>query len=302
MKKGIAVIWAVIITAVIALGAGGGASYYYLGTQQEKDTATENDLKTDSNSSEVAEVEEGGASQDSDTEVAEKVDTGDYKTLKFTSGETLKYPADWEVNKSNYIYSGSESYAINEGSKGNSGNYYLYDMKEWLKGPGPDEGYVMQKEDRAKAYQTMLEIYADKKLSAKSRMDLNDYSLEFFSYRSDGRADVKYIQSLDGKSRGFTMINTGGQDAGLALNYIASLYNKDSDKLIQISLPISHDFSEIKTLALRYGDYNMDSNELIRIDSEAHQDFVDMMMAERSELSFGNFLNTIDASITSVKF
>lgn len=302
MKKGIAVIWAVIITAVIALGAGGGASYYYLGTQQEKDTATENDPKTDSNSSEVAEVEEDGASQDSDTEVAEKVDTGDYKTLKFTSGETLQYPAEWDVIKSDAAYSGSENFSINEGSKGNSGNFSLYDMNEWLKGPGPDDGYVMQKEERAKAYRTMLEIYADKKLSAISRMDLNDYSLEFFSYRSEGRAGVKYIQSLDGKSRGFTMINTGGQDVGLALNYIVALYNKDSDKVIQISLPISHDFSEIKTLALRYGDYNMDSNELVRIDSEVRQDFIDMMMVDRRELSFGSFLNEIDASITSVKF
>lgn len=302
MKKGIAVIWAVVITALVALGVGGGASYYYLRLQPEENTVEESDLKTDSDSNEIAEVQEEEDAQVSDTKVTEKIDTGDFKTLTFSSGETLKYPAEWEVNKSNYVYSGSESYAINEGSKGNSGNFYLYDMKEWIKGPGPDDGYVMQKEERAKAYQTMLEIYADKKLSAKSRMDLNDYSLEFFSYRSDDRADVKYIQSLDGKSSGFTMINTGGQDVGLALNYIVALYNKDADKLIQISLPISHDFAEIKTLALRYGDYSMDSNELIRIDSEARQDFIDMMMADRNELSFANFLNQIDASITSIKF
>ena len=291
MKKGMATVWVVIITAIIALGVGGGGGYYYLNSQ------TENETDDDS----IVISEDGSVVEDDGEEdTAPLVDTSDWKTMKFDAGGSIKYPNDWQITDPDYAIKGIEIYMIDEDDKGGSGGIYLYDLEEWLQGPGPDDAYVMSKDEREDAYQTLKNIYNQKKLSPETRIELNDYRLEFFTYNQYDRSDVKYIESVDRESRGFTMVNAYGQDVGLATDYIVSLFNEKKNTVLMITMPITSDYSEMVKLQEQYGDYSQDTDELIRIDRDVHQDFMQLMMSDREDLSFGKYLYQIDAVAKSV--
>ncbi len=291
-----AAVWVVIITAVITLGIGGGASYYYL------DNDVEDGVVTESSSDESALIDNGLEENDDADEAL--VDTSGWKTLSLSLiNANIKYPSDWKISEETRGTEQGQTYSINENIKiWSMASITESDINEWLKGPKSDDAYVMQKDKREKAYKTMQNIFNDRKLSPDSRMELNNYYLEFFSYSAYNRADVKYIESDDGKSRGFTMFNTHGQDAGLSSLYMVSLYNKENQSLITVRMPFTEDFSEITELTDRYGDYSQSADEIVRIDNDVHQDFVDLMLSDREDLSFGDFLNEVDAVAKSVTY
>jgi len=298
MKKGMATVWAVTITILVMLTAGCGSGYYYL-----KYYEPEHQAKPDqeSQSDDVEDVQNKSSEDKSATENSSSVDTSHWKTLTFDSGESIKYPSSWAVKKSDINTSEYINYSINESAKGGSGSIFLYNLDEWLKGPGPDDGYVLDTATRQKAYETLSSIYQDRKLSAANRVKLNDYNLEFFTYSNYYRAFVNYRESNDGKWRGFTMVNSSGQDIGLSSDYVISLFNLTSKKVINIYMPLTDEFSEIKDLQSKFGNYTVESNELERINTEVHQDFVELMQADPSELSFYSFMQEIDAAAKSIK-
>ena len=293
MKKGMATVWVVIITVVVMLGVG-GAGYYLL------DNDTEDGA--------VAESDENVLVADDSVEPSEVLDAevgmSDWKTLSLmlASGE-IKHPKLWGLNESESSVNGQSNYYANN-DDGQSTYYAIsqFDMKEWLKGPNPDDGYVLQNADRKKAYQTMLNIFNEQKLSPETRMELNDYGVEFFTYSTADRSSVNYIESYDGKSRGFTMMNGYGQDIGLASSYVVSVYNKENNIVTSVTGYVSEDFSELKSLNKAYGDYSQEGDELVRIDRDVHQDFMQLMQSDRDDLSFGDFLNELDAVAKSVTY
>ncbi len=288
-------VWVVIITAIIALGVGGGGSYYYINLNTEKETDSSNAL-TDQNNC-LVQVDTDEEETDGST-----IDTSDWETLKFEDGASIKYPSDWGITVPEYSFEGIQYFVINEDDKGNSGRISMYDLDEWLKGPNPDDIYVMQKDEREVVYQSISNIYSDRKLSPESRVELNDYNFEFFTYHTQDRTDVNYIESNDGDSRGFTMINAYGQDVSLATSYNVSLFNKNENTLLHLSVPLTTNYSEIDELVDQYGDYSQDGDELTRIDGSVHQDFVQLMMSNREDLSFGSYLDQIDTIAESVTY
>jgi len=296
-----ATIWVVIITMILTLivGVVGGYTYrssWINGVPDIMNGRTSEEFCVDEGVCSQNDVEDSGGSK------ILSIDTSNWKTLEFDAGASIKYPSDWEITDPNYSIEGVEIYMINEDNKGGSGGVYLYDLDEWIKGPNPEDGYVMQKNKREAAYQTMLNIYSDRKLSPESRIELNDYGLEFFTYSMYDRADVKYIESDDGNSRGFTMINSYGQDVGLAADYVTSLFNQTENTVLKITMPISSDYSEISELIKQYGDYSQNADELTEIDRSVHQDFIQLMLSDRADLTFSNYLDQIDTIAESVTY
>ena len=306
MKKGMAPFWIVAITALVAIAVSGGAGYYIY-NEYSKDVAA---AKCDNAVNDHTEIESSATktigSTNSVNSSTVSIDTSSWKTSDLKMGNAkIKYPGSWTISENSNSTAEWFGYDVKTriNDQDTSGSIDQYDISEWLKGPGSDDGgYVMANNNRKAAYQTLSNIYNDRKLSPASRMELNNYYLEFFTYSNNNRGDVKYIESSDGKWRGFTMINTQGQDVGLTTDYKVSLYNKEKNIVTSILMPIGGEYTEIKQLRNRYGDYKQSNDQLTAIDRDVHQDFADMMLCDRADLSFGDYLDTVDASIKSLSF
>ncbi|GAH05135.1 unnamed protein product, partial [marine sediment metagenome] len=214
----------------------------------------------------------------------------------------LKYPSDWDVDESQFSVSGVNGYTIDysDAKKDSDGSINEYVLSTWL---DVEEGgpYALNKSARGKASDILEDIYSDQKLTASTRSELSDFAGEFLGYSARNRTDLKYLESSDGKSRGVSFVNTTGQDVGIVPIYHATLYNPDKNVVVEIWYHIPTTSKEIKALNDRLE--GVVPEQLTNIDTQIKTEFkTSVESSDRSDLSFGSLMDTVDKSIKSLSF
>ena len=179
-------------------------------------------------------------------------------------------------------------------------------MEQWLEGPGEDEAYVMTHDERQQAYQTMKDIYNQQSISQDNLEKISELELEFFGYSPAFRMDIKYITSNDNKSRGWSFLNTQGQDGGITPIYIANLFNPEKNVIISVFYHIPGDSKDIKRFNEKINKINMhrDWDTFVKPEWEQvmneFKNFVEN--TPRDQISFGNIMNQVDNTIKTLTF
>jgi len=140
MKKGMATVWVVIITTVIALGIGGG--YYYVENQNETEKlALQNQI--DESDKKIEELErsltaltlksENAQEGDEDSSSENSVISSDYSEYSLARyGLSFEYPTSWESNDLSEATCVDckifelANYSLSDDDKWEDGNQYIY--------------------------------------------------------------------------------------------------------------------------------------------------------------------------------
>ena len=289
-QEGISTVTGILITLLAAALIGAGIWYYYtyvVSPDLDKSaTTTTTPTKTETDK------------------------TAGWKTLTlaFSKG-TLKYPKEWvvenirkgDVNQP-YAYQITDNSLSRAEIRGQD-TISEYDIKTWLTGP-TDVGYVLSSSERKSALAVMKEIYQTQKITDETIVKLAKFHLEFFPYSGTSAIDWKYIESKDGKSRGFSCINTSGQDYAISADYIVSLYNPDKNIIVSISQKISDESKEIKALNDKlYDTAGKQVSNATAIDKTNHTEFkASVEGSKRADLSFGDYMDKADLIMKSLTF
>lgn len=290
VREGLAAIW-VIIIVILALVLGAIGGYYYFKYKSNKTTEMPSLTST--------------ASVTPTSTSTTATDTSDWKTLILPQGEKIKYPQSWTITKNTDQYSSTKQitdYKVNCTTETLCDYLDEYNVAEWFKGPDPNEGYVMSKEDRTQAVEVFKNIYKNQKISSQDLTDISKLSQEVLGYSSEYRTDLKYFASSDNKFRGLSFINTRGQDHGISPIYEISVYNPDKNVIINLSTRLYEgQYAEIDKLNAKLK--NVANSELEKVDKEIHQEFEDLVKNNtRSKYSFGAKLNEADQVMKTLTY
>jgi len=164
-----------------------------------------------------------------------------------------------------------------------------------------NEPYTMPSAERKQALTLMKEIYSNQKLAPELINRLSKFSIEFFPYNGSSAISWKYIASTDNKSRGFSCINTSGQDVGIYPTYYVVLFNQDENAVVNIDYSMSSFTKETKALNDQLNNTALNQQEIVN--TRIHAEFKTLIESKtRSQLSFGELMDTIDLAMKSLKF
>lgn len=176
-------------------------------------------------------------------------------------------------------------------------------VNEWLKGPTPDEGYVLPLSDRAPAVALLKSIYEDKGLTDKTKLEFSQMSGEFLGYATKYRVAVQYLASNDNSYRGISFFNLQGQDVGVYPVYYVTLYNPEKNIIISATYIIPYNSKELQSAnkAFAHGVGNLAPEKIGALDMKAKESMTVLLETQsRSKFSFGPTLNTIDTYIKTL--
>lgn len=216
--------------------------------------------------------------------------------LALPTGAIIQVPPYWEVKKlpttidyqTHDITSPEGQFSVSE-----------INTAQWLKGPAPDEGYVISHEYRPKALVVLQNIYDHQEITAADRMAFNETAGEFFGYSQNYRSALSYVASTDNSFRGISFYNLLGQDIGVSPIYYVVLYNPATGSIIFANYYLEAETPEVAAVnaKLRAIDWTKtnDNKKLEALDREARNGFKKLVEeTARKNLSFGNALDTVD--------
>ncbi|OGL67293.1 hypothetical protein A2856_01220 [Candidatus Uhrbacteria bacterium RIFCSPHIGHO2_01_FULL_63_20] len=220
-------------------------------------------------------------------------------TLQFSPAVTAKIPAGWTVQAyvpvpqyTNYDVTTSVSQNVGLGA---------IHVSEWLKGPSPDEGYVIAHEDRPAALEVLKGAYEHKAVTAADRANFEAGVGEFLGY-SQVRASLQYFASADGTFRGISFYNLQGQAAGAYPVYHVSLYDPTSDMIVYGWYGVPASAKEVVGINAWLEDMNGLSSKEIQTRDEQGKVKVKALLEStpKSKLSFFAGLNLFDEFFRSI--
>lgn len=183
----------------------------------------------------------------------------------------------------------------------NTFNIIVVKLDEWLKGPNPEEGYVIPHDQRAEALSVLKNIYDHEKITAEDKKLFVGNSGEFLGYNSNQREVLSYFASADNSFRGISFYNTVGQGPGVYPIYHISLYYPDQGLLITGYYSELYNFKELKLINEPFVNLKEFSG-IKNLDSTAHEQFKKLVgSTPRQDLSFGEVLNTMDGVFKSLR-
>jgi len=251
----------------------------------------------------IGQVQQPIQTQQSLTEETQQIITG---VLKLESGATMKIPEGWSVKPyvpdpqfSNYdVKIPNEALFLAE-----------YHVPAWLKGPNPDEGYVIPHEERPNALAILKDIYDHQAVTNDVHKQFDQTAGEFLGYGNLYRSAVTYVANNDKSYRGISFYNLQGQDVGVSPAYYIALYNPDKGSILLGVFGIGDEFKEVADAnkELQKIDWNgADSgstqmSDIWDLDRQLHENFKKLVETKaRKDLSFGPLLNQIDQFFQSV--
>ncbi len=121
--------------------------------------------------------------------------------LTLPTGATLQSPKDWEIKK----LAPAAEYQTYE-IVAPEGQFSISELNTiaWLKGPSPEEGYVISHEYRPKALSVLQNIYQHESITADDRKQFEENAGEFLGYSQNYRSALSYIASTDNSYRGIS--------------------------------------------------------------------------------------------------
>ncbi len=231
------------------------------------------------------------------------------ETKEFTlrSGTVITVPNTWKITLSDVGNNVQrDSYTVNSGTE----EIFLseYNVSEWLKGPDPDEGYVIDAKERAEVVRILKNAYSDEQLSMVLKADFKKSGGEFFGYSTTMRVGPYYVASTNNVWRGLAFYNTYGQAPGVFPIYHLNLFNPDKNSILAVAVnletkPEIEQINKPVFTALENWEQKINNPPDIKtIDEKAHQEFKNLIeKTERNKLSFGGLLNQIDAVLKSAR-
>ena len=178
------------------------------------------------------------------------------------------------------------------------GVFTVTDLREepWLKGPNPDEGYVISHENRPRALAILKDIYDNQKISAKDMKQMDEIGGEFLANGYQSTAGMKYFSSDDNSYRGMTFYNLHGGDVSLMPVYFVVLYNEKLGEIIYGGYALNGDIKEIKTLNAPIEEFfRIQKGSLGNLPIDAQVAFKKMVEPTLGkDVSFGSNINLVD--------
>ncbi|MCD6422394.1 hypothetical protein J7L13_03560, partial [bacterium] len=248
MKKSLSPTALVLISVLLTFAFTSAGFYWYWRSYKERLLANQNTSATTpqptSPSSTLKQQRTVQKPQEASTPTTDLTINWQTYTLPFSKAK-VKIPKWWHLEKASLtgatkgvvskLYINKDRVPIyyagplTKHSMDYEGTITEYNVKLWLQGPSPNEGYVLSREDRQKAINLLKRIYQERALTNSFKKELQNFHLEFFTYSAKYRSLVSYLESEDGEWRGFTMLNAKGQDAGVSPVYSVALYNPKID-------------------------------------------------------------------------
>lgn len=233
--------------------------------------------------------------------------------LTTSMGTTFPIIEGWTVQQQGTDYgadtSESSTYAATVPAIISSGAFYFGEtnVAQWLKGPNPDEGYVIAHENRPAVITLLKGIYDHGAFTAEDKTAFEPVAGEFMGYSNKYRAAVTYIETTDKKYRGISFYNLSGQEAGVSPVYIVTMYNSEKGSIISGNLGLDTTVKEV--VEVNKGLYGNDADfakmkpaEIDAADKKAHEDFTKLVeTSPRSQLSFGAAIDAIDSFMKAAK-
>lgn len=180
-------------------------------------------------------------------------------------------------------------------------NLTVVKLNEWLKGPNPDEGYVIPNEQRPAALAVLKNIYDHGKITPEDKKLFDKNAGEFLGYVSTGRELLNYFASEDNSFRGISFFNTQGQGPGVSPAYHISLYYPDQGLIVYGYYVMVDDFKELNMINEPFVNLKEFSG-IVKLDRTAHEQFKKLIeKTPRKDLTFGAVLDTMDKLFKSLR-
>ncbi len=173
-------------------------------------------------------------------------------------------------------------------------------VQEWLKGPGVNEGYIIDHDNRPAALQVLQDVYANQAITSVDRSLFADRTGEFLGYSRD-RAALTYVENADGSFRGISFYNLRGQDVGTYPVYYVVLYRPESDLIVLGTYDASGSKEAMQANAWIKDVGTLSDSQIQQRDETAKRDMRALLeRVSPDELSFSDSLKTVNAFFRGV--
>ncbi len=225
-------------------------------------------------------------------------------TFQLVSGATVNVPFDWNAEMTvadaqftnyEFVFSG--------------GNVRVAEVNvsNWLKGPRPEEGYVIPHVDRTAAFMLLKNIYDHKAFTAADAEAFKKQAGEFLGYSASYRTKPTYFESSDKTYRGIAFFNLSGQSPLLSPLYYISLYNAENNTIVWATYELPPDSPELIKANAWFKSVRdweaIGQTEATKRTRQVHEDFKTFLeTSPRHEWSFGDSVNNVDEILRSLRF